>query len=270
MFPRLRPNLILVDTDALIWRYGLTKKDNTSSFHAETRVPITLEEAKFAFTEKLEYLKSDMRVSSLLLALPPEGSVNFRYSVYPDYKKHREEAPAIIGELKAWVRKTFAGSIVGWEGVETDDILADLHRDDGSTILVSNDKDMLQLPGWNLHPFSGDLNWVNPKAAALFLWYQILAGDNADGYLGCPGIGEVKAIEILLKAFETHKEPLLTSMLADVVAFTYLSQGSSEETLRTMWRLAKIGKTGRRIHEDIAPMFPKGYNELLKEITNDC
>ena len=70
-------------------------------------------------------------------------------------------------------------------------------------------------------------------------YYQCLVGDGADGFPGCPGIGEKKAEEILMTAMEACGR-FSPSVLWDVLHFTYLSQGATKEDLNTTWCLVNV------------------------------
>jgi hypothetical protein len=225
-----------------------------------------LEQAQRDFRMKLEFLMSDMQASKYYLCLPPKDSVNFRYSVFPDYKKHRQERPEIVTEMYQWVRENF--ETYGDAGGETDDIIADLWGDpylmgDATPVVVSNDKDFRQLPGWHLHPFTGDLTYITEAEADVNFWYQVLAGDSADGYAGAPGIGDVKAREILMTAVSA----IGISNLPSVVLFTYLSQRSTFEDYCLNVRMAKLGRIEWRPNPKYMSL-PASYYKVL-EMTNE-
>lgn len=85
-------------------------------------------------------------------------------------------------------------------GVEADDMVA-IKGSEG--IIVSNDKDLLQVPGPHY-------NWTKPEegvfeisdAEALHYKYiQILAGDATDNIQGIPGLGEKGASKLLTHMF---------------------------------------------------------------------
>lgn len=93
-------------------------------------------------------------------------------------------------------------------GIEADDKVAiECMRKPGS-ILISNDKDLLQVPG--LH-----FNWTKPdegvytitKEDALHYKYiQILAGDSTDNIVGIPGLGEKGADKLLRNMYGATEE----------------------------------------------------------------
>jgi DNA polymerase I len=240
MMNNRRPcELLLIDGDTLVYRYGLM---NHEAVDFEDTPPLPpLEHAKAAIREKLQFLLDDTGVPDFRIALAPPGVKCFRYGFYPAYKAHRDTPPDIIRELKQWMRVEYHKKLISHptsQLVETDDILGYHHKADGSTCIVSNDKDFLTLPGWLYHPFTGDLHWITHPSAMLQKFYQVLVGDSADGFPGCPGIGPKKAEEILLTALEIPTQS--PHRLWDVVHFTYLSQGATLDDFITNWCLLNV------------------------------
>ena len=257
---------LLIDGDALVYRYGLMNHETLDFEGCTPESPF--EAAKLAISQKLQYLLDDTGVPDYRIALAPAGVKCFRYGFYPAYKAHRGVPPEIIRPLKQWLRTEYHEKLIQYPGstpVETDDILGYYHKDDGSTCIVSNDKDFLTLPGWNYHPFTGELIWVTHTMANVARWYQVLIGDSADGFRGCHGIGQKRALEILTTALE-HK-----GNLRDVVHFTYLSQGMTTEDFLTTVCLVRVNgdpMTPDELREWWGEELelPPSYTKLLKEI----
>lgn len=218
--------LLLIDGDTLVYRYALMNQGNLDvafpplEYDGELVTVDPLEAAQLAFQQKLQFLLEDTGVPDLRIALAKPGSLCFRYEFFPKYKSHRPPPPDIIGQMRSWVREVYADKLLPYvDHAETDDILGLNHRPDGTTCIVSIDKDFYTLPGWNYHPFTGALRWISPAMAKATFWYQVLVGDSADGFPGCRGIGKVKAERIILKAIAEGAD------LRDVVLKTYESQG---------------------------------------------
>lgn len=201
--PTKPTGVLLVDADILVYRYGLMKMSplDFDDYPENTGEDTQLSAARNAFKWKLDSLLRDTGVPTLKLAMA--SSRCFRYKFFPQYKQHRGETPQVIKDLKKCVRGdetlSFLSAIPIPEG-ETDDILGYYHKADGSTCVVSNDKDFLTLPGWNYHPFTGQLVWVTHKMAYVARCFQALVGDSADGIPGCKGIGKSRARRILTVA----------------------------------------------------------------------
>ncbi len=79
----------------------------------------------------------------------------------------------------------------------------------GEKIIVSLDKDMKTIPGFHYnqkHPELGIFE-VTPKEADEWHLIQTLAGDQTDGYAGCPGIGMEKASRLSATGSPPSRSP---------------------------------------------------------------
>ncbi|MCP4897974.1 MAG: hypothetical protein GY906_13460 [bacterium] len=136
---------------------------------------------------------------------------NFRKNIYPDYKKNRkhQHRPKHFNAIRNWLKNQKQSIIT--RGLEPDDLMAiraqELTALGTPFIIVTNDKDMLQIPGdhynWKKHTFQT----VTPWEAAQALYTQFLVGDSIDNIKGCPRVGPAKARTALRDA--TTEEELL-------------------------------------------------------------
>jgi len=141
------------------------------------------------------------------------GANNFRKAVLPTYKFNRKATrkPLCYARFRRFVEDEFESKV--HDVLEADDLLGIMATNGkyDNTIIVSDDKDLLSIPGrcYRLN----ELHNVSLEEADRKHLMQTLTGDVADGYKGCPGIGEKKAEVILkngtwsevLKAFEAAK-----------------------------------------------------------------
>jgi len=135
------------------------------------------------------------------------GKGNFRYDVavsHP-YKGNRQsEKPEFLGIIRDHMMENW-GSVVS-EGEEADDLIGiaatDLYPD---CVVVSIDKDMLQLPGTHFNPVTRKWQEVDEFGGLKFFYQQILTGDKADNIVGLYGIGPKKS-EKLLEHCETEED----------------------------------------------------------------
>lgn len=138
------------------------------------------------------------------------GHTNFRNELLPEYKEDRVTKDAV----KIWkpvIIDTFKElGAYRLQHLESDDAISALAQHIGydSTVIVENDKDMLQVPGLHYNPFKRGLSnedrWynINMQEAGKFFWQQVLTGDSIDisaDFCGIPGVGPVRAIKILDK-----------------------------------------------------------------------
>ena len=153
---------------------------------------------------------------------------NFRKAVDPTYKSNRKDTRKPMGfvEFRLKVIEMYPSMIkLGIEADDTIGILATKPNTD--FIIYSGDKDLKQIPGKHLS--GGTLHEITQEEADLFFYTQVLTGDAADGYPGCPGIGAVKAAKILGDAPSWEK-----------VVLTYEKAGLTEDDALRQARLARI------------------------------
>lgn len=123
------------------------------------------------------------------------GSNNFRKEIYPEYKANRKkqedpEMKELFNEGYKFLLKEL--DAVKAEGQEADDLLA-IWQTEEPGIIVSIDKDMLQVPGKHFNNAKWEYKEITEAEANYLLHKQILSGDSSDNIKGIPGIGPKKA-----------------------------------------------------------------------------
>ncbi|NIR13552.1 MAG: exonuclease, partial [Desulfobacterales bacterium] len=75
--------------------------------------------------------------------------------------------------------------------LEADDVMGVIStRSKDKTIIVSEDKDMEQIPGWIFNPNKDEEpRKIGEEQADLKFYIQAASGDPTDNYAGCPGVG---------------------------------------------------------------------------------
>lgn len=81
--------------------------------------------------------------------------------------------------------------------LEADDILSMLQCN--QTFIVSNDKDLKQIPGLHFNPNNLQLENVTEETALRNLCYQMIIGDTTDNITGIKGLGPVAAEKLIGK-----------------------------------------------------------------------
>ena len=156
---------------------------------------------------------------------------NYRTGVDPTYKANRVgiRRPSCSSAVKELLINKYPSLSVN--GLEADDIMG--LNSGPSTVIVSDDKDMLTIAGLHYQPRKPENGIFSTtyKEADYLLYKQILTGDRADGYTGIPGVGPKKAEKILedggvcwrtiLKAYEDYglhdEDALITARLARIL-----------------------------------------------------
>ena len=171
--------------------------------------------ALFGFTNMLLKLIRDEKPDYLAITWDPKGGT-FRDRVYPDYKGTRAEMPdALRAQMPYFARvaDAFGVPYLCLDDFEADDVMGTLarrHEDDLDVVLVTSDKDLMQLVSENVTLFDSmkDRRISYPEVEekfgcapeqvpdALGIW-----GDSSDNIPGVKGIGE-KGVKALLARWQ--------------------------------------------------------------------
>lgn len=199
--------------------------DDMWTMHADLR------EAQQRLDIDILEFKHAVGARSVRVAL--SDTANFRKEVYPEYKANRrgQRKPLVFRPLREYVREVWRAKTK--RGLEADDLLGiwATERDDG--VIVSTDKDFRSVPCRVYNPRHPDLGVyeVTREAADHNHLVQTLSGDRADGYPGCPGIGEKRAEAIAEGGWQAVVE-------------AYAKAGCDEGFALTQARLAYILRHG--------------------------
>lgn len=124
-------------------------------------------------------------------------SINFRKSLAPDYKGHRNrKKPCGYKRVIKALQETFPVVII--PTLEADDALGIYATREQGHIICSPDKDMRQIPG-QLYDFNDGVIDITKEEGDRWHLIQTMAGDQTDGYSGVPGIGIKRADALLEK-----------------------------------------------------------------------
>jgi len=142
-----------------------------------------------------------------------EKGKTFREEAYAGYKANRTEMPPDLGDQIPYIRRLLDAMhipILEYAGYEADDVIgtiAERAADECDVVIVSSDKDMLQLVNDRIHmhnPVKEDI-WYDPDTAERFMGVKpgqisdllALMGDSVDNIPGAPGIGEKGARDLI-------------------------------------------------------------------------
>ena len=156
-------------------------------------------------------------------------SVNFRKTIDPDYKGHRNrKKPCGYKRVINALKETFP--VVVLPQLEADDAMGIYAtREPGQHVIVSPDKDMRQIPG-DLYNLKDPVETIDEEEARRWHLIQTLAGDQTDGYAGVPGIGIKRAVALFEKEGYTW----------ETVVNAFAAKDLDEDVALRNARLAKI------------------------------
>ena len=200
-----KSRLVLVDGSAYIFRayYGLPPMNRPDG------TPIN---AVFGFTNMLVKLIEDYSDDKMIVIFDAARE-NFRNKIYPEYKANRGEAPDDLIPQFPLIREcvnSFNIPQLEIEGYEADDLIATYvnlaEKDEIETIIVSSDKDLMQLVSNKvtmLDPMKNkkiEIKDVEEKFGVKpdkVIYIQALTGDKVDNIPGAPGIGPKTASQLI-------------------------------------------------------------------------
>lgn len=143
-----------------------------------------------------------------------DGNFRSRIATIRPYKgtRHVHAKPLMYNNIRQYLLDNWGAEVV--HGQETDDEMAIRQTDDndggGRSIIVSLDKDMLQVPGWHLNPNKG-FKRIGLKEARVRLYRQAITGDTVDNIGGAFKCGP-KAAECIT---ENMSERVMWDLVVD-------------------------------------------------------
>ncbi len=255
----------------------------------------------FLFANILRRIIKDHQPEYLGIVFDPSGPT-FRDKLFEQYKAHREPMPDEMRVQLPYVKKLCEAMrlpILEVQGYEADDVIGTLAvkgaKSNLEVVIVSNDKDMMQLVGKNVRTLrtgSGGAKAdviVDEKRVEEILGvpaervidYMALVGDTVDNIPGAKGIGEKGAAELIQK-YQSVENALDH---ADEVPNKRYREALQQQRAQVMMskQLAKIS-TDVPIEMDLTALAMKapdgialaalyrelGFNSLLKEMGNEA
>ncbi|WBC28507.1 RNaseH [Thiohalocapsa phage LS06-2018-MD03] len=161
---------------------------------------------------------------------------NFRYEIFPEYKKSRPKSTGLMKQLKKWARIYYHFE----PNTEADDVVAYYVREEGA-IGFTEDKDLLYgVAGKWYNAHYSHQCWVktNKKNALRFFKQQVLAGDPVDDIPSLAGVGMATADKLLNKYGEDWED--IKSIFKDptkVLGKVNRKQSHNKKYMVTMTRL---------------------------------
>lgn len=210
-----------------------------------------LEEAQVTADRYIENIMDQLRDPNfegdeqVIIAL--SSTKNFRKDINPEYKLQRKgiKKPVVYHEVIKYLMDKY--QTFGVERLEADDVMGILatkpYPEGTETTLVSIDKDMKTIPGRFYSSDKRELNHISELEADYNFYIQALTGDSIDNYKGIPGIGPVKAGQLLGKMDILMGDE--DCQMWELVRRAYLEAGLTEDDAIMQCRMARILR-----HED--------------------
>lgn len=163
--------------------------------------------AFWAESEGVEYLEERIQhdvkawtpqgVTKIYIAMSCPRTKNFRRTVWPDYKAHRDvnkQTPEHLSYAEEIIGRY---SLIIGDCYEADDIMG-MRCSTNRAIAVTIDKDLRGVPGWHWNPDKEpEPVYVDSNTANFNFHIQWLTGDSTDNIPGIWKCGPAKAAKIL-------------------------------------------------------------------------
>lgn len=230
----------LLDSDILAYEFA-SKSERKYPWDegVESRIADPIEDVQTRLAAKVESLRKEVKADAVIVCLSDQAR-NFRKDVLPTYKGNRAGVikPEHLFPLKDWLATSYRSFIR--PGLEADDVMGILATHPtlvkGEKVIVSEDKDMGQIPGLWFNPNKG-MRRVTPEEGERLHWMQMLTGDTVDGYKGIPGVGPKKAAAILTAP---NSEAYGAWSCWQAVLAAYEARGYTEADALAQARVSKI------------------------------
>jgi DNA polymerase-1 len=209
------PSFNIIDGNAYIYRAFYAVRSLSTSTGQPTN-------AIFGFASMLLKVIRERLPDHIAVVFDPKGPTR-RHAEYEEYKAHRPPMPRDLVPQIPYIHelvRAFRIPVFIEEGQEADDVIATLARkarENGlSVVVISGDKDMLQLvgPGITVHDTLKEKTYGPAEVQERFgvlpdrvVEIMGLMGDASDNIPGVPGIGE-KTAQALIKEYGTIEQLL--------------------------------------------------------------
>jgi DNA polymerase I len=206
-----RPRLFLIDSYGFIFRaYHARARSGAPPMRTTTGIPT---EAVLIFHNMVRKLRETYKPEYVAAIF--ESGKTFREEQYAEYKANRTEMPPDLGEQIPYIRRLLEAMripVLQYAGFEADDVIGAMARRasvEFDVVIVSSDKDMLQLVDERVHmynPVKEDV-WYDPATTEEFMGVKpnqvadllALKGDSIDNIPGAPGIGDKGARDLIVR-----------------------------------------------------------------------
>ena len=222
---------LLIDADYIVYKACAAAEDEINFGDDVILVVSKFSEAMKNVERDLTRIKTEFMWDTPDMILFFSDSKNFRKKIFPDYKGHRNrKKPCGYRRVISELGKRY--ELIRLPELEADDAMGIYATEHPGNIIVSPDKDMRQIPGM-LYDMKETVT-IEPEEGRRWHLIQSLAGDQTDGYGGCPGIGVKRAVtlfeeggynwDVVVKAFKAKElgedVALMNAQLAKILTNT--------------------------------------------------
>jgi DNA polymerase-1 len=222
----------LIDGDIFAYKASFGHESEVDLGDDIISLQADLAEIETTVVDLIEAVKDKLKAERTIVALSDDA--NFRKAIYASYKANRSPRRKPIGlrHAKKVIAEKFETRVR--PQLEADDVLGIIGtmetKPNEKRVIVTIDKDLLQIPGRHFNPDKNDKRVVTPEQGDVMFFSQCLTGDSTDNYPGCKGVGP-KGVERLFAETGANWATILAA---------YERAGFDEQYALTQARLARI------------------------------
>jgi len=204
-----KKRLFLIDSYGFIFRaYHARARSGAPPMRTTTGLST---EAVYIFHNMVRKLRTSYKPDYIAAVF--ESGKTFREAQFAEYKANRTEMPPDLRDQIPYIRRTLEAMripILAYPGFEADDVIGAIAArtsEQADVVIVSSDKDMLQLVNDRVHMYNPvkEDRWYDPQEAEAYMGVKpaqvadllALMGDSVDNIPGAPGIGEKGARDLI-------------------------------------------------------------------------
>ena len=233
---------LLIDADYIVYKACAGAEDEIDWGDDVITVVSRFSEAMRNVERDLTKIKGEFLWDTPEMILFFSDSKNFRKKIFADYKGHRNRKKP-CGYRRVITELGERYELIRLPELEADDAMGIYATEHPGNIIVSPDKDMRQIPG-KLYDMKETVT-IEPEEGRQWHLIQSLAGDQTDGYGGCPGIGVKRAVTLFEEGGYNW----------DVVVKAFAGKDLGEDVALMNAQLAKI-LTNKEYDGQVIPWHP--------------
>ena len=228
-----KERVAVIDADILLYKACRVAEEEVNWGDDQWVLWSDLNKVKTIIDDQVDLIVEEMEADRSILCFSDKK--NYRKEINPEYKANRRggRKPLCFQGALQYCKDTYP--FRQFTSLEADDvigIIATTESDKNEYVIVSEDKDLLTVPGLHWDLKSKEVYSLSEDEADFNFFAQTLTGDTVDNYKGCPNVGKVTA-EKLLKSVEPKD-------LWETVVTRYEKAGLKEQDAILNARMARI------------------------------
>ena len=228
-----KERVAVIDADILLYKACRVAEEEVNWGDDQWVLWSDLNKVKTIIDDQVSLIVEEMEADRSILCFSDKK--NYRKEINPEYKANRRggRKPLCFQGALQYCKDTYP--FRQFTSLEADDvigIIATTESDKNEYVIVSEDKDLLTVPGLHWDLKSKEVYSLSEDEADFNFFSQTLTGDTVDNYKGCPNVGKVTA-EKLLRSVESKD-------LWQTVVNRYEKAGLKEQDAILNARMARI------------------------------